>query len=179
MWPKPVQGDTLMDWIRNGGLAPAAAHHCQGVQRGGSIPRGQLSPPCFEMFGQAGAESIIRALGSAEDVMKAISWWTIVGLKEDTRGQLPMIRLESSQLRGHSSGTTDKPSDVGFFLETSADFWTDSVWCLCSPAPKSSEKLFLLMLICSVLGPRFTARSAFSDTIFPFVSVKVLPSHCI
>lgn len=49
------------------------------------------------------------------------------------------------------------------------------------PEHKRSEnvELFLLMLICSVLGPWFTARSAFPDTIFPFVSVKVLPSHCI
>ncbi len=55
----------------------------------------------------------------------------------------------------------------------------DTAGCICCFAHKRSENaaLFLLMLICSVLGPRFTARSAFPDTILPFVAVKVPLSH--
>lgn len=57
----------------------------------------------------------------------------------------------------------------------------DTAGCICCFAHKRSENavLFSLLLIWSVLGPRFTVRSAFPDTIFPFVSVKVLPSHRI
>lgn len=44
-------------------------------------------PPCVEMLGQAGEEGVIRALGSAEDTMKAISWWMKVGLKGNRGGR--------------------------------------------------------------------------------------------
>lgn len=53
-----------------------------------------------------------------------------------------------------------------------------TVVCIACATQKQtgSAVLFLLMLICSVLGWWFTARSAFSDTILPFVSVKVFLS---
>lgn len=65
-----------------------------------------LWPPCVEMFGQAGAEGIIRTLGSAEDIMKVISWWMKVGLKGNRGGGDIGLR--------HSSGTTAELSNNSF-----------------------------------------------------------------
>lgn len=57
------------------------------------------------MLGQAGEEGVIRALGSAEDTMKAISWWMKVGLKGNRGGDI---------CSRHSSGTTAEPSNNSF-----------------------------------------------------------------
>lgn len=101
------------------------------------------------MFGQAGEESVTGALGSAQDVMKAISWWTIAGLREDTRGHLPAARLEPGQLRGPGP----RPRGSGWALQRqflpgdiSRLRRTDSVWCLCCLAPRSSASVDVNLL---------------------------------
>lgn len=69
---------------------------------------GRPLPLCFQLVRQSGKESIIRVFSSAEDILKAISWWTVGGLKVQTLGRLPAghktaATQERVQLRGQSS----------------------------------------------------------------------------
>lgn len=145
-----------------------------------------LSPRRSQPGRPSSKDSIIRRLGSAKTPRKRSHDgrkhdWKLRAWRCSPPGHKTEAPREMVQLGVRVRGQFPFPQIDLFLYHICGLKWPDSAWCICSLAHKRSEnaELFLLMLICSVLEPRFTARSAFPDTIFPFVSVKVLPSHRI